>query len=103
MTQAEETMKVTINNEQLQLAMKFRRFSQAQLGESVKLTQAAISKILNGITEEISNDLLRDLSEATGFPKSFFLQDFNSTTIGSSALYNRGCLLYTSPSPRDRG
>jgi len=87
-TETEE--KIAINCEQLQIAKEFCQLSQSELAEKVRLTQAAVSKILNGLTQEISKSLLKDFSKATGFPESFFKQKDAITTIGSSALYNRG-------------
>lgn len=82
--------KETINSNMLQLARDYRRKSQTELADAVKITQAAISKIEAGITKEISAELLNEIAIALDFPVDFFLQDESVTNIGSSALYNRG-------------
>ncbi|CAN0480400.1 unnamed protein product, partial [Discosporangium mesarthrocarpum] len=78
------------NHQLLQLAREYRQMSQTDLAVSVRMTQAALSKIESGITEFISSDLLRDLSATLSFPQEFFLEDEQVTNMGSSALYNRG-------------
>ena len=90
MVKSEVTKKETINSDMLQLARDYRRLSQTELAKRVRITQAAISKIEAGITQEVSGNLLQDFSSALDFPKEFFLQNETVTNIGSSALYNRG-------------
>jgi Zn-dependent peptidase ImmA (M78 family)/DNA-binding XRE family transcriptional regulator len=79
-----------INSDMLQLARDYRKLSQTELAKRVRVTQAAISKIESGITQEISDELLMDICSTLDFPREFFLQDETVTNIGSSALYNRG-------------
>ena len=90
MDKLEVTKKEMINSDMLQLARDYRRLSQTELAKRVRITQAAISKIEAGITQEVSDYLLQDISDALGFPKKFFIQNETVTNIGSSALYNRG-------------
>lgn len=86
-----ETKRTRINHELLQLAREYRKKNQTELATSVGVTQAAISKLEAGITEEVSRTLLESLAEELQFPVSFFLQEGEAvTSIGSSALYNRG-------------
>ena len=83
-------VKVKINSNMLQIAREYRRISQTELSERVGVSQAAISKIEAGITQEISEGMLEYISIELDFPQKFFLQDEAVTNIGSSALYNRG-------------
>ena len=55
------------------------------------------------INEKDINDLSFEdaLEELEKITESF--EDGDSTLENAVNLYNKGCLLYTSPSPRDRG
>lgn len=85
-----QVAKVRVNNDMFQIAREYRRISQTELADKVRVTQANISKIEAGITKEITDSLLSDISEELRFPREFFLQGETVTNIGSSALYNRG-------------
>ena len=62
-------------------------------------TAAVINRFLENAEHRINLDIPMDSDRIQA--EAQFATDFNSITVPTKALFIRGCLLYTSPSPRD--
>lgn len=60
------------NRAMLNLARAARGFTQGELASRAGITQAAISKLEHGFTQEPTDDVVNALSRALTFPRSFF-------------------------------
>ena len=64
-------MAKTFNRDMLQVARAARGFTQGELAERARVTQALISKLENGLTPDPSEETVQALCEALRFPASF--------------------------------
>lgn len=75
-----------VNPAMVELARKSHGWTQTKLAEMIGCYQGTISKIEQGILD-VTEEMLDDLVEALGFPRSFFLQGGGIYTPG--IIYNR--------------
>lgn len=78
----------SFNPELAKLARQARGYSQIDLAKHSGLTQAAVSKLENGLIPP-SDDALEKLASALRFPKSFFLQSDRVFGLPVSVQYRK--------------
>lgn len=61
-----------VNGEMVRLAREKRAMTQTELAEAAGLPQAAVSRIESGEKDDVTFEQIRGLSEALGFPATFF-------------------------------
>jgi Zn-dependent peptidase ImmA (M78 family)/DNA-binding XRE family transcriptional regulator len=80
-----------VNPEMIVLARESRGLTQSALASLLSVTQAAISKIESDLLS-VSPDMLKELSEALGYPEHFFLLDekiYGPGISGMGIIYHR--------------
>lgn len=82
-------MNKNINPDMVRLARESRGLTQSKLAEELKISQANISKIENGTTLDISEDLLKLLSKVLDYPEDFFFLNEDLYGPGLAFIYHR--------------
>lgn len=78
-----------INGEMVTLAREFRELTQQALAAQVGVGQSTVAKVEAGIKVEVDDDVAERIAGALSFPVSFFQQNEELLSFGSSAYFYR--------------
>jgi Zn-dependent peptidase ImmA (M78 family)/DNA-binding XRE family transcriptional regulator len=78
-----------VNGQMVTLAREFRELTQQALAQQVGVAQSTIAKVEAALRNELDDALAQRVSDVLGFPLSFFSQNEELLSFGSSSYFYR--------------